>query len=249
MHLTFDAAGWDRGARIVVSFAYVFEGAGQANSGAGGMIPDPIERLVADLPTNAFFAYGRYEGVPCVLDLMDRHGAKLSSLIIGSAVETSPDLAAEIVRRSHEPDAHGQGCENSFQLSIDKEMRFIADSVETIRRVTGQKAIGWNAHWMRSSIHLLETLQQLGFLSQVDGTGREPLSVRACGSDFINVPYACKVNDVLSFPFEGWNATAYQQALRDEFDQLSEEGANRRRMIVLRLRDRISVTGLPSFRA
>jgi hypothetical protein len=102
---------------------------------------------------------------------------------------------------------------------------------------------------MRSSIHLLETLQQLGFLSQVDGTGREPLSVRACGSDFINVPYACKVNDVLSFPFEGWNATAYQQALRDEFDQLSEEGANRRRMIVLRLRDRISVTGLPGFRA
>jgi peptidoglycan/xylan/chitin deacetylase (PgdA/CDA1 family) len=119
MHLTLDAAGcWHRGARIVVSFAHVFEGAGQANSGAGGMIPDPIETLVADLPTNAFFAYGRYEGVPRVLDLMERHGAKLSSLIIGSAVETSPDLAPEIVRRSHEADAHGQGCENSFQATM-----------------------------------------------------------------------------------------------------------------------------------
>jgi hypothetical protein len=52
-------------------------------------------------------------------------------------------------------------------------MRFVADSVERIRRVTGQKAIGWNAYWMRSSIHLLETLQQLGFLSQVDETGRD----------------------------------------------------------------------------
>jgi hypothetical protein len=93
-----------------------------------------------------------------------------------------------------------------LQLPIDKEMRFVADSVETIRRVTGQKAIGWNAYWMRSSIHLLETLQQLGFLSQVDETGRDPLSVRACGSDFMNVPYTFKVNDVLSFPFEGWNA-------------------------------------------
>jgi Polysaccharide deacetylase len=134
-----NAAGfWPNGARLAVSFSLMFEGGGQPISGAGGVIPDPIEKGVPDLPTNAFFAYGHYEGVPRVLDLMDKHGIKLSSFMIGKAVETSPDLAQEIVRRGHEAAAHGRVWENSYQLPRDEEKRFIADSVETIHKVTGR---------------------------------------------------------------------------------------------------------------
>jgi peptidoglycan/xylan/chitin deacetylase (PgdA/CDA1 family) len=128
-----NAAGfWPNGARLAVSLSLMFEGGGQPISGAGGVIPDKIEDGVPDLPTNAFFAYGHYEGVPRVLDLMDRHGIKLSSFMIGKAVETSPDLAREIVRRGHEAAAHGRVWDNSYRLSRDEEKRFIADSVETI---------------------------------------------------------------------------------------------------------------------
>src|SRR5258708_39526863 len=154
---------WPHGARLAVSLSLMFEGGGQPMSGAGGVIPDPIEKGVPDLPTNAFFAYGHYEGIPRVLDLMDKHRIKLSSFMIAKAVETSPDLAQEIVRRGHEAAAHGRVWDNSYQLSRDEEKRFIADSVEAIRRVTGQKPIGWNAYWMRNSIHSLETMQGLGF--------------------------------------------------------------------------------------
>jgi peptidoglycan/xylan/chitin deacetylase (PgdA/CDA1 family) len=94
----------------------MFEGGGQPISGAGGVIPDPIQKGTPDLPTNAFFAYGHYEGIPRVLDLMDKHGIKLSSFMIGKAVETSPDLAREIVRRGHEAAAHGRVRDNSYQL-------------------------------------------------------------------------------------------------------------------------------------
>ena len=55
-----------------------------------------------------------------------------------------------------------------------------------------------------------------------------------------SIPYTFHMNDIVSFPFEGWNPAAYEQALRDEFDQLYEEGAHRRRMMVLSLHDRIS---------
>ena len=159
---------WPNGARLAVSFSLMFEGGGQPISGAGGVIPDPIEKGVPDLPTNAFFAYGHYEGIPRVLDLMDKHGIKLSSFMIGKAVETSPDLAQEIVRRGHEAAAHGRVWDNSYQLSRDEEKRFIADSVETIHKITGQVPIGWNAYWMRNSIHFLETLQDLGFVYHID---------------------------------------------------------------------------------
>src|ERR1700712_1174284 len=149
---------WPNGARIAVSISLMFEGGGQPISGAGGVIPEPVEKGITDLPTNAFFAYGHYEGIPRVLDLMDKHAIKLSSFMIGKAVESSPDLAQEIVRRGHEAAAHGRVWANSYQLPPDEEKRFIADSVETIHRVTGQVPIGWNAYWMRNSIHILETL-------------------------------------------------------------------------------------------
>jgi peptidoglycan/xylan/chitin deacetylase (PgdA/CDA1 family) len=232
---------WPNGARLAVSLSLMFEGGGQPISGAGGVIPDAIEKGVPDLPTNAFFAYGHYEGIPRVLDLMDKHGIKLSSFMIGKAVETSPDIAQEIVRRGHEAAAHGRVWDNSYQLPRDQEKRFIADSVETIHKITGHNPLGWNAYWMRNSIYILETLQELGFLYHIDEPSRdEPFIVPVRGRDFVTVPYTFHMNDIVSFPFVGWNPAAYEQALRDEFDQLYEEGAHRRRMMVTSLHDRIS---------
>jgi peptidoglycan/xylan/chitin deacetylase (PgdA/CDA1 family) len=223
-------AFWPNGAQLAVSISLMFEGGGQPISGAGGVIPDPIEKGVPDLPTNAFFAYGHYEGIPRLLDVMDKHGIKLSSFMIGRAVETSPDIAREIVKRGHEAAAHGRSWENSYQLSRDDEKRFIASSVETIERITGQKPVGWNAYWMRNSIYILETLQDIGFLYHIDEPSHdEPFIVPVRGRDFVTVPYTLHMNDIVSFPFEGWNPAAYEQALRDEFDQLYEEGASRRR--------------------
>ena len=194
-----------------------------------------------DLPTNAFFAYGHYEGIPRVLDLMDKHGIKLSSFMIGKAVETSPDIAKEIVKRGHEAAAHGRTWQNSYFLDPDAERRFIADSVETIQKVTGQQPIGWNAYWMRNSPRTLDILQSLGFKYHIDEPSRdEPFIVKLKGGDFVTVPYTFHMNDIVSFPFEGWNPAAYEQALKDEFDQLYEEGAHRRRMMVVSLDDRIS---------
>jgi hypothetical protein len=94
---------------------------------------------------------------------------------------------------------------------------------------------------MRNSIHILETLQDLGFLYHIDEPSRdEPFIIPVRGRDFVTVPYTFHMNDIVSFPFEGWNPAAYEQALRDEFDQLYEEGARRRRMMVFSLHDRIS---------
>jgi peptidoglycan/xylan/chitin deacetylase (PgdA/CDA1 family) len=232
---------WPNHARLAISLSLMFEGGGQPSSGASGVIPEQIMGSIPDLPTSAFFAYGYNEGIPRLLDLMDKHRIKLSSFMIGKAVERSPDISREIVRRGHEAAAHGRTWENSYQLSRDDEKRFIADSVESITRITGQTPIGWNAYWMRSSVHIFETLQDLGFLYTIDHPSRdEPFIIPVRGRDFMIVPYTFHMNDIVAFPFQGWNPMAYEQALRDEFDQLYEEGAHRRRMMVVSLHDRIS---------
>jgi peptidoglycan/xylan/chitin deacetylase (PgdA/CDA1 family) len=239
--MTADPIFWPNHARLAVSFSLMFEAGGQPISGAGGVIPDPIEKGLPDLPTNAFFQYGVYEGIPRILDLMDRHGVKLSSFMIGAAVDKAPDLAREIVKRGHEAAAHGRTWQNSYLLDPDSERRFIADSVESIQKATGQTPIGWNAYWMRNSPHTFDILQSLGFKYHIDEPSRdEPFIVKLKGGDFVTVPYTFHDNDIVSYPFQGWNPTAYEVSLKDEFDQLYEEGETRRRMMVISLHDRIS---------
>src|SRR3982074_2835722 len=232
---------WPRGARLAVSFSLMFEAGGQPTSGAGGVIPAPIQQGSPALTHNAFFEYGFYEGIPRLLDLFDKHRIKMSSFMIGRAVDKAPDLAREIVRRGHEAAAHDRSWENSYALDADAERRFISDGVESIVKATGERPVGWNAYWMRNSPRTLDTLQSLGFLYHIDEPSRdEPFIVPLEGGDFVTVPYTFHLNDIVSFPFAGWSAAAYEQALRDEFDQLYEEGAQRRRMMVVSLHDRIS---------
>jgi len=165
---------------------------------------------------------------------------KVSSFMIGQAVEKMPDLAREIVRRGHEAAAHGRTWENSYALDADDERRFIVDCVESIVKATGHQPVGWNAYWMRNSPRTLDTLQSLGFIYHIDEPSRdEPFIVPLIAGDFVTVPYTFHMNDIVSFPFDGWNPAAFEQALRDEFDQLYEEGAHRRRMMVVSLHDRI----------
>src|SRR5580704_17075986 len=206
---------WPNEARLAVSFSLMFEAGGQPISGAGGVIPDPIEKGLPDLPTNAFFQYGVYEGVPRILDLMDKHRVKLSSFMIGEAVEKAPDLAREIVNRGHEPAAHGRAWQNSYFLDPQAERKFIANSVETISKVTGEQPIGWNAYWMRNSPYTLDILQSLGFKDHIDEPSMDqPFIVKLEGGDFVTVPYTFHMNDIVSFPFENYNPAAYEQALR-----------------------------------
>ncbi|MYM72283.1 polysaccharide deacetylase family protein [Duganella sp. FT134W] len=232
---------WPNGARLAVSVSMMFEGGGQPISGVGGLIPEPIDKGVPDFPTNAFFAYGHYEGIPRALDLFDKHNIKVSSFMIGEAVKNAPELAQEIVRRGHEAAAHGRIWANSYNLSRSEEKRFIADSAETIHRITGQQPVGWNAYFLRNSVHILETLQELGFLYHIDEPSRdEPFIIPVKGKDFVTVPYTLHLNDISAYPFEGYNPMAYEQALKDEFDQLYEEGATRRRMMLVGFHDRIN---------
>jgi peptidoglycan/xylan/chitin deacetylase (PgdA/CDA1 family) len=234
-------AFWPNGARLAVSISLMFEGGGQPISGAGGPISEPIKDGLPDLPTNAFFAYGHYEGIPRALNLFDKHGIKVSCFMIGKAVELAPELAKEIVRRGHEAAAHGRTWSPSYNLSREEEKRFIADSAETIEKVTGQRPVGWNAYWLRNSVHILETLQELGFLYSIDEPSHdEPFIIPVNGRDFVTVPYTFQMNDISSYPFEQYNPQAYEQALKDEFDQLYEEGATRRRLMLVGFHDRIN---------
>jgi peptidoglycan/xylan/chitin deacetylase (PgdA/CDA1 family) len=231
---------WPNGARLAVSISLMFEGGGQPISGAGGAVPEPIKPGFPDQVTNAFFDYGVNEGIPRALALFDKHGIKVTSFMIGEAIKKHPELAREIVRRGHEPGAHGTTWTASYDLPREQEKAFIKDSADTIRRITGVQPVGWNAYFIRNSVNISETLQDLGFLYSIDDPSRdEPFIIPVRGRDFAMVPYTLHMND-MNFPFQGYDPYAHEQALRDEFDQLYEEAGTRRRLMVIGMHDRLS---------
>jgi peptidoglycan/xylan/chitin deacetylase (PgdA/CDA1 family) len=232
---------WPDGARLAVTISMQFEAGGQPISGAPGPVADPVEPGYPDLPQNSFYEYGVREGIPRLLDLFDKHDIKVTSFMIGQAVDKHPELAAEIVRRGHEAAAHGRRWEYQYLLDPDEERAWIVDSVLSIQNATGTTPRGYNNYWMRGSVHTLELLQQLGFTYHIDDlSADEPFIQQINGAPFVTVPYTVHLNDIASFDFAGFSPTDYEQQLGDEFEQLYEEGASRRRMMSISLHDRIS---------
>ena len=236
---------WPSGARLAVTVSAQFEAGGQPISGAPGPITEPVLDGFPDLGQNSFYDYGAREGMPRILDLLDRHDIRMTSFMIGDAVRRHPDLAAEIVRRGHEAGAHGRSWQRQYQLDRDAETQWILDGVRAIQEVTGTTPNGYNNYWIRPGVNTLEILQENGFDYHIDDlSSDEPYLQLINGQPFATVPYSVHLNDIASFDFPGFSPSDYEQQLVDEFDQLYEEGATRRRMMTIGLHDRIS--GHPS---
>ena len=232
---------WPGGARLTVTVSMQFEAGGQPISGAGGPITEPILAGFPDLGQNTFYEYGAREGVPRLLDLFDRHDIKITSFMIGDAVRRHPDVAAMIVDRGHEAGAHGHRWARQYQLPRPAEADWIADSVAAIEQVTGFRPTGYNNYWIRAGVNTLEILAEQGFTYHIDDlSADEPFLQTINGAPFATVPYSVHLNDIASFDFPGFSPAAYEQQVIDEFDQLYEEGAHRRRLMVIGLHERLS---------
>jgi len=76
--------------------------------------------------------------------MFDRRNVKVTSHMVGAAVEKHPALAKEIVQRGHEPSRHGQTWTPQYSMTSEEERKSYADSAATIERVTGVRPVGFN---------------------------------------------------------------------------------------------------------
>jgi peptidoglycan/xylan/chitin deacetylase (PgdA/CDA1 family) len=234
---------WPGGAQLVISISMQFE-AGAQGEKADGPFP-PLDAKYSDSITPTWYDYGMKEGVPRLLDLWDKHGVKVTSHMVGKAVELQPDLAREVVKRGHEAAAHGQTWTPQFSMTPEEERQSYEQNIATVETVTGVRPIGFNAFWMRQTPRTLEILQDLGFEYHIDDLSRdEPSITEVRGRPFAVVPYTLRNNDIGRFTNTAMTGAAFAQDLKDEFDVLYAEGGKRRRMMSISTHDRIG--GQPS---
>jgi peptidoglycan/xylan/chitin deacetylase (PgdA/CDA1 family) len=232
---------WPERARLAVTVSMQFEAGGQPISGSPGPITEPIREGYPDLGQNSFYEYGVREGIPRMLDLFDKHQIPVTSFMIGEAVDKHPEVAAEIVQRGHEAAGHGRRWTSQYFLDPEDERAWIKDGADSIERATGTRPTGYNCYWIRDGVNTLELLVELGFTYHIDDlSADEPWVQQVGGELLVTVPYTVHINDIASFDFSGFSPADYEAQLRDEFDQLYEEGRRRRRMMSISLHDRIS---------
>jgi peptidoglycan/xylan/chitin deacetylase (PgdA/CDA1 family) len=230
---------WPAGARLVVSLSMQFETGGQPERGANGPWGQ-LDVKYPDLVTEKWYEYGFKEGVPRLLDMYDRRRVKMTSHMVGLAVEKHPDLAKEIVQRGHEAAAHGETWAPIYALSREEEKAIVEQGAKVVERVTGVRPIGFNAPGMRGTPDTLEILQELGFLYHTDDLSRdEPFLVPVKRKPFVVVPYTFQLNDYQNYENRWRTCADFAGELKAEFDALYAEAERKRRMISVAAHDRV----------
>lgn len=235
-------AFWPDGIRLVLSFSMQFEAGGEAPYGPPGPLQGfAMQPGYPDFPTRSWYGYGFKEGAQRLLDLFDRYQVPITSHMVGSAVDRTPALAREIVERGHEAAAHGRDWVQQYDLQYADEKNFIQDNIDSIERATGVRPVGYNGAAMRGTVNTLKILQELGFTYHIDDVSRdEPFVIPVRERDFAVVPYSLTLNDIIQFEAYHFSSQAFEQQLKDEFDQLYEEAATRRRMMSISTHDRVA---------
>ncbi|MDI9880249.1 polysaccharide deacetylase family protein [Flectobacillus longus] len=233
---------WADGSRLVVSISMQFESGGEPEN-AESPFPQNLEKGYRDLPAKTWYEYGYKEGIPRMLDNWDRHGVKVTSHMVGTAVLKNPQLAREIVERGHEAAAHGMNWSSQYNLPYEQEKKFIKDGVDAIKNITGFNAIGYNANWLRRGENTLNILQELGFKYHIDDLSRdEPFVIKVNQKDFAVVPYTLRNNDILLIEGKNFSTDQFFNQVKAEFDQLYFESHFKRRMLSISFHDRIGGT-------
>lgn len=233
---------WPDGIRLPISLSLMFETGSQPAKGAptpfGNFTPPPD---YYDMPTITWYRYGYTEGVPRILDLLDKYKIKITSHMSGRTVEMYPERAKEIVQRGHEAAAHGWDWDNQFNMSFEQERQFIQRNVDIIQKVTGQRALGYNAPGLRGSVNVLSVLNSLGFVYHIDDVSRDEPFIVNLGNNksIVVVPYAVYLNDIRAYEARFFSSEQYLTELKHSFDSLYEEASYRQRMMAVTMHDRL----------
>ena len=108
--------------------------------------------------------YGNRQGVPRILDILARHGAKASFFVPAVTALLYPDEQRRVVAEGHEVAIHGWIHERNSELPRDAERELQMRSADALEKLTGQRPVGIRTPSWDFSPHTLAITQEMGLL-------------------------------------------------------------------------------------
>lgn len=240
-------AHWPGDARVAVSFVLNFEEGAEFNVADGDerneAVYEVIDRLdsVPDACIQSHFDYGTRAGWWRILDTFDRFDVRCTVSACGLAVERSPMLALDAVRRGHEVSAHGWRWESHAGMPIERERDTIRNTVRAITETTGVRPVGWHTRSARSANTRQLLIEEGGFLYDSDDYGDDlPHTVHHGKHRHVVLPYAFDTNDMQFLHSERFvRADDFAGYVIDAFEWLWREGRTQPKMMSIGLHLRV----------
>jgi allantoinase len=247
-------AQWPGGARIAVQFVLNYEEGGENNVLHG----DPGSEMFLSeivgaqsyparhMSMESIYEFGSRVGVWRILGEFERRKLPLTVFGISMALERCPEVTAAFVELGHEIACHGWRWIHYQSTDPAIEAEHMRTGTEIIRRLTnGRWPVGW--YTGRDSPNTRRLLVEHGdYEYDADYYGDElPFWTAVETSDarkvqHLVVPYTLDANDMRFATPQGFNtADHFFTYLRDSFDVLYAEGADRPKMMSIGMHCRL----------
>jgi putative urate catabolism protein len=188
----------------------------------------------------SIYEYGSRAGVWRALRLFEARRLPITVFGVGMALERNPEAVAAMVEGGHEIAGHGWRWIDYQHVDEATERDHIRRSVAAIERLTGQRPAGWYTGRTSPNTRRL-VVEEGSFLYDADSYADDlPYWVEEGGTPHLVVPYTLDANDMRFATAQGFNCgDQFFAYLRDAFDVLYAEGADRPKMMSVGLHCRL----------
>lgn len=171
--------------------------------------------------------YGNRAGFWRMLEAMDRSGVRGSSSTNVAVFDHHPEMMQACIERNWEFYSHGTyNTRYLFGMSEEQERAVIQDSIDTIRKHSGQKLDGWLAPALTYTDRTMDLVAEYGLTYTCDlFHDDQPTPVKVKSGRLVSIPYSLEMNDIIAYNVNLVSPRDYATIIKAQFDRLYEEGA------------------------
>ena len=244
---------WPGDARVAIQFVLNYEEGGEncvlhGDAGSEQFLSEmasPPAYPTRHLSMEGIYEYGSRAGVWRILREFERRRLPLTVFAVAMALERNAEVAAAFAEAGHEIAAHGWRWISYQGVDEATERAHLARAVESIAKTTGSRPLGW--YTGRDSPATRRLVADLGgFEYDADYYGDDlPFWLQVERSDGslvpqLVVPYTLDTNDMrFALPQGFAHGDDFFVYLRDAFDVLWAEGAERPAMMSIGMHCRL----------
>jgi allantoinase len=242
-------ADWPGGARIAIQLVLNYEEGAETSvlhgdAGSETFLSDMINPApvvgARHMSMEQIYEYGSRAGVWRLLRLFERYGVPVTVFGVALAMERNPAVVEAFLEAGHEVASHGWRWISYQDVPERLEREHMMRAIDTHKRLTGERPLGWYTGRTSPNTRRL-VAEEGGFLYDADDYSDDlPFWTQVGRRPHLIVPYTLEAND-MRFSGTGLNTgEQFFSYLRDAFDVLYAEGAERPKMLSVGLHCRIA---------
>lgn len=234
------APPWPGGARIaLVVFLYLEHWELLPPDGAvrDPRLNDSAGAFVPDYRNHSWREYGNRVGMFRILDLLDRHGLRVTVPANAMACLRYPPLVEELLRRGYEVAAHGISATQMLhgRMGPGQEEDAIGLAIDTVARCTGRRPAGWVGQDYGESAHTPALLAKAGLDWVCDWPNDDQPYAMTTSPPLLSLPNQAEWDDVQMLWHRRVSLARYAPTIEAAFRCLHAEGAAAPRFFGLHL--------------